>query len=197
MPEIGEIKKGREIGKAQSSQNYIWQPCEVCGKPRWVHIVQGQPQSRICFICSRKKFVGSHWKWNKRQIEKVTGEKNIRWKGGRYITDDGYVGIWLHPDDFFYPMASKLRYVLEHRLVMAKYLGRCLQSWELVHHKGIEFTGIENRQDNRIENLELTIRGQHSREHSNGYRAGYQKGYSDGKDKRVRELLARIKELKP
>lgn len=76
-------------------------------------------------------------------------EKNPNWKGGRRIRPDGYIQIRLNLKNPYYSMASKQEYVLEHRLVMAEYLGRCLSSWEVVHHKN----GIKN--DNRLENLEL------------------------------------------
>jgi len=77
------------------------------------------------------------------------GARNNAWKGGRFRRSDGYIQILLLPNDFFYPMASTQHYVLEHRLIMARHLNRCLLVWETVHHKN----GI--RDDNRPENLEL------------------------------------------
>lgn len=178
MPEVGEIRRGREIGLFWRSK-YIWAACIDCGKCRWVYLTKGKPAHLRCKPCSLKTRRGSH---------------HPMWQGGKIIDDDGYVKILLSPNDFFYPMANSYGYVLEHRLVMAKHLGRCLQPWEIVHHKGIRYRGIKNRSDNLRDNLELTIRGSHSREHSKGYRDGYQRGLVDGRNKQIQELKTLIEE---
>lgn len=116
-------------------------------------------------------------------------ELHHRWKGGYWKSKSGYILIRVYPNDFFYSMSSMRGYVREHRLIMAKHLGRCLLSSEDVHHKN----GI--RDDNRIENLELTMRGVHISSHNKGYRDGFLKGYNEGKDKQIRELKAEIQRL--
>ena len=68
------------------------------------------------------------------------------WKGGRkQETYDRYIRIYCPS----HPYCDKGKYVLEHRLVMEKHLGRVLLPTEVVHH----INSI--RDDNRIENLML------------------------------------------
>ena len=50
MPEIGEIKKGSEIGHKGSGgyRQYIWQACVDCSKEHWVLLDKGFPQHQRC-----------------------------------------------------------------------------------------------------------------------------------------------------
>ena len=79
------------------------------------------------------------------------GKNNPAWKGGRVTKEGGgrkgnYYIMVKFPE---HPKAMKNGYVLEHRLIMEKSLGRYLNENEFVHH----INGIGK--DNRIENLQL------------------------------------------
>lgn len=76
------------------------------------------------------------------------GDQHGSWTGGRSITGHGYV-LTRSSDGLALGVESKSGYSLEHRLVMARALGRPLRKTETVHH----ING--DRQDNRIENLQL------------------------------------------
>ncbi len=136
---LGEIKRGWEIGKLNRNP-YIYHACELCGVGRWIGKYKSHPRCIKCSLLGKK------------------GELSRSWKGGRVKDTYGYIKVRLEPDDFFYAMSEKVNhYVLEHRLVMAKHLNRCLLPWEVVHHKN----GIKT--DNILENLELlNCKGKHN-----------------------------------
>ena len=114
------------------------------------------------------------------------GAESLNWKGGKRM-HEGYVQIYVPEEDFFYSMRpkngrSRGGYIPEHRLVMAKHIGRCLHRWEQVHHINGKTT------DNRIENLLLRDTNTHTKKYgdaySQGYEDGYSKGYDDGRSNR-------------
>lgn len=88
---------------------------------------------------TKRKMSGeNHPQWGKR------GKETPGWKGGKRISVDGRVFL-LRPD---HPHPQKSGYVAHSRLVMEKHLGRYLEPWEIVHHKG-------DIDDDRIEMLLL------------------------------------------
>lgn len=84
-------------------------------------------------------------------IKAHKGKRSFGWKGGRRKDRFGYIQIWMPK----HPNAKMKGYIHEHRLIMSKYLGRPLKSYEFIHHKN----GIKD--DNRLSNLELLTKRVH------------------------------------
>lgn len=112
--------------------------CDNCKQEFSTYACYDKRKRRHRFCCKkceaeyRTKSTAEHWCGG--HISKTTGYKVIRVSG---------------------------KQIEEHRLVMAKHLGRKLESYEQVHH----INGIKT--DNRIENLMLTTKWEHPKLHSN------------------------------
>ena len=177
IPQIGEIRHAKELEYKKHYAQYIYINCIDCGKARWSVVKDGVAQYPRCASCAARL-----------NGKSISGKSHPAWRGGR-TRDGGYTLIKLDPSNFFYPMVDNGGYIREHRLVMAQRLGRCLQSWECVHHKN----GVKT--DNKPENLELTTHGSHILSHSRGYKHGYQRGLIDGRLKQIQELKEKVRIL--
>lgn len=155
-----EIKRGYEVGK-KDAHLLMLIPCPKCGRKRWI---RERYNLKLCKSCFQLL------------------DSNHNWKGGRRM-ELGYIWIRISRDDPFYCM-TRNGYVVEHRLIMARTLGRPLVSQELVHH----IDG--NKTNNNLENLLLTTRSSHA---IKTYKIFYNE-YHEA-IKRIAELESKVDEL--
>lgn len=148
----------------KAMEKRITKKCLTCGKEISVKFGNRDRKkfcSKKCYHISMVGTIPPHMVkgWTNSTSFK-NGNKHPNWKGGKRKarTRKGYYIRILLPS---HPFCDSTGYVLEHRLVMEKHLGRFLLPREVVHHIN------EITDDNRIENLRLfPDTGEHSRFHN-------------------------------
>ena len=88
-------------------------------------------------------------------LKGVSGENHPAWRGGFRYDRDGYIRTYA-PD---HPWPRRGGYVCEHVRVMELHIGRRLNKDECAHHIDGDKT------NNRLNNLKLMDRGEHSSHH--------------------------------
>jgi hypothetical protein len=128
--------------------------CPPCDEEEVAKILemhkQGISQMKISLALKRSQsFIARVFRRQGIASTRTSGPAHPMWTGGRHHAAGGYIRVKLNPDDPYYAMANVHGYVLEHRLIMARKIGRDLFALESVHH----ING--NPSDNRPENLQL------------------------------------------
>lgn len=114
-------------------RDYV-QLCECCCLP--IKKKGNKYSKKFCSPECKKKF--------------QVGGNHPSYKGGRYISSDGYV-MTLIP--------GKGKYIAEHRHIIENEIGRKLNPFEVVHHVD------RDKSNNRRENLFLLTTQEHSKLH--------------------------------
>lgn len=145
---------GKYFGVCPKDQFQWKKKCIICGKEFSVSCFSLLKNFSCCSKECRKKRISQTSK------ERTKGIKHWNFKDGKVTTDNGYILLCINalPENDKM-LAEKMRphrsQIHEHRLVMAKHLGRPLEDFEIVHHLN------GNRTDNRIENLQLMTKEKH------------------------------------
>lgn len=174
-----ERQRVLSVGRGEARLR-IWTTCPDCGKSMWrlvTNVRCGRAPTARCKGCAAAQ---------------QRGPRHGCWAGGRHITHQGYVSLSMSllsgPDlALVRPRGPRTRTIDEHRLVMARHLGRPLRPGEVVHHRN----GI--RDDNRLENLQLCTTNSHVMGHGVPYYQRLQEALAtiDRLERRITELEQR------
>lgn len=144
----------KRLGRSEATVLFYMREHGMKSRPQ--HQLKGRPKSKASIEKQRKSLTGyKHTDEYRAKLSAAHKGKPHDWANKRRIVHN-YISLF-EPTN---PMSNKTGYVYEHRKVMADSIGRPLLRTELVHH----INGIKT--DNRIENLQIVSRFEHSQIHS-------------------------------
>ena len=173
---IEEFKIKSKDGRTRTKVKYECKICKQIKETNKEYI--NQNFTFTCRSCNNKitgkAKKGKPAKHRGKSLPHRCGKNNPAWKGGKWISSDGYVMI-LVKQGKLQNESGWSHYKKEHRIVMEKFLNRELSEKEKVHHINGE------KQDNNIENLDLLSSDKEHREsHQSLQEIGYEL-YKEGK----------------
>lgn len=156
--------------------------CPDCMAERWFPLGLLHQQLKRDDYSGRCKACGQ-------AFSRIQTAKTKQFKGGRRRVACGYIALspcFAKIDEvpMFTAMRNKGNFVLEHRWVMAKYLGRPLTSRECIDHMD------GNKANNAIDNLRIYVKGKNQPGSGNGYGTYYHEWQMA--EAKVRELEQRL-----
>jgi len=140
MEKKAEDRKRNLLGRYIKDTVTIYKKCIICKNEIKTYQCLKNRKKYCSWKCRNKGLIPHMLRHRK---SPPFGEKHPNWNNGIYHNKHGYIMLLSkkHP--------SGQKYVMEHRLVMEKHLGRYLKQKEVVHHIN------NNPSDNRIENLKV------------------------------------------
>lgn len=164
-------------GLTKGSEKRVKVKCDSCGiesettYSNYFHSQErrGWPNTTFCRPCvcrlSATKRIGkpAHNKGKKLDASQK-GKNHPRWKGGRYISSDGYIMVHIGGDKKEVGWTS---YRKEHTLIAEKFLKRALGKEEVVHH----IDGVKTNNDSK--NLWVTSSIAHRQAHNSLQEIGF------------------------
>lgn len=186
---IGTVKSGRADRPNHSQIDWGDTILSTVGKQRHVKVAV------VCPVCYEKRYMQPAPIAKQIRLGSFTGrcrscggakrKLSPRPPGHQPRIENGYVVLArrdISPEDmeYFMAMRTKKWNVSEHRLVMARLLGRPLEPYELVDHMN------GNKQDNSPDNLRIYVKGKNHPGSHNGHGTYYHEWQM---------ALVRIKEL--
>lgn len=152
--------KEKRLSPSQAGQIYCSRSCAMTAR----NLTDANPSYSRDVSGEKNPMYGKGLSGSANGMYGKRGELCSNWKGGRKVRKDGYTLV-IAPDNHPYPSDTNkgVKYILEHRLVMERHIGRYLEPTEVVHH----IDG--NPRNNDILNLKLyATQAEHIRtEHSN------------------------------